>query len=89
MLRCADKEIQCNTTQKALVGKIGQGRAGKARIEPTGQIIHQMRGVGTWCHAEGVPHAATARRAWLTHPYGWDNVLGQVNQVQQNTHAPL
>ena len=55
MLRCADKEIQCNTTQKALVGKIGQGRASKARIEPTGQIIHQMRGVGTWRHAEGGP----------------------------------
>ena len=78
-----------NTTHKALVGEIGQGKASKAWIEPTDQITHQMRGLGTWRHAEGVPHASTARRARFTHPYGWDNVLGQVNQVQQNTHAPL
>ena len=77
-----------NTTHKALVGEIGQGKASKAWIEPTDQITHQMRGLGTWRHAEGVPHASTARRARFTHPYGWDNVLGQVNQVQQNTHAP-
>ena len=77
-----------NTTHKALVGETVQGRASKARIEPTNQITHQMRGLGTWHHAERVPHASTARRAWFTHPYGWDNVLGQVNQVQQNTHVP-
>ena len=77
-----------NTTHKVLLGEIGQGKASKARIEPTDQITHQMRGLGTWRHVEGVPHACTARQAWFTHPCGWDNVLGQVNQVQQNTHAP-
>ena len=77
-----------NTTLKALVGDIGQGKASKAQREPTDPITHRMRGLGTWRHAEGVPHACTARRAWFTHPCGWDYVLGQVNQVQQNTHAP-
>ena len=84
MLRCTYKEVQCNTTHKALVGEIGQGKASKAQIEPTDQITHWTRGLGTWRHAKGVPHASTA---WFAHPYGWDNVLGQVNQVQQNTHA--
>ena len=85
MLRCANKEM---TQHTRLVGKIGQGKASKARIEPTDQTTHWTRGLGKWWHAEGVPHASTARRAWFTHPYGWDNVRGQVNQVQQNTHAP-
>ena len=78
-----------NTTHKALIGEIGQGKASRARIEPTDQITHRMRGLGKWRHAEGVPHACTVRWAWVTHLHGWDDVLGQVNQVQQNTHAPV
>lgn len=37
---------------------------------------------------QGEPHSCTARRVWFTHWCGWDNVRGQVNQAQQNTHAP-
>ena len=50
-----------NTTHKALVGEIGQGKASRARIEPTDQITHWMRGLGKWRHAKGVPHACTAK----------------------------
>ena len=78
-----------NTTHKALMGEIGQGKARKAGIEPTDWINHRMRGLGTWRRAEGVLHACTARQPWFTHPCGWDYVLvlGLVNQVQQNSHT--
>ena len=66
-------------SHSTLVDEIGQGKASKARLEPTNQITHQMRGLGIWRHAERVPHACTAREAWFTHPCGWDNVLGQVS----------
>ena len=53
----ADKEIARHTRE--LVGEIGQGKASKARIEPTDRITHRMRGLSTSCYAEGVPSACT------------------------------
>jgi len=36
----------------------------------------------------GMLNACTPRWAWFTHSFGWDYILGHVNQVQQNSHVP-
>ena len=74
MLQRADAE----KTQYSLVGKVGQG------IYPQGSDkTHQpdddrMRGLGTWRHTEGVPHACTARGGHSSRvkTHGRHNVLG-------------
>ena len=62
MLWCAKK------TEDHLVGNSGQGMywQGSGKTHRSDKT-HRMGGLGTWHHAEGVPHACTARRK-LTQP---------------------
>ena len=49
-----------------LLGNSGQGMYWQGSDKPTDRIkTHWMGGLGTWRHAEGVPHACTARRTLL------------------------
>ena len=53
-------------TRDDIVGNSGQGIywQGSDKTHRPDET-HRMGGLGTWCHAEGVPHACTARRTLL------------------------
>ena len=57
MLQRADAE----KTQYSLVGKVGQGIYPQGSDKTHRPDDDRMRGLGTWRHTEGVPHACTAR----------------------------
>ena len=74
MLWCAEK------TQDDVVGNSGQGIYLHGwDITHRPDETHWMGGLGTWRHAEGVPHACTARRALLLEKITW----GQVNPARE------
>ena len=48
-------------TQYSFVGKVGQGIYQQGSDKTHRPDDNRMRGLGTWRHTEGVPHACTAR----------------------------
>ena len=64
---------------------VGKEYTGKARIKPTDRMKPTgWGGLGTWRHAEGVPHACTARRTLLLEKITW----GQVNPAREKMSPP-
>ena len=59
MLWRADTE----KTQHSFVDKVGQGIYWQGSDKTLRPDDDRMRGLGTWRHTEGVPHACTARGA--------------------------
>ena len=72
-------------TRDDVVGNSGQGIYWQGSdITHQPNETHQMGGLGTWCHAEGVPHACTARRTLLLEKITW----GQVNPAREQMSPP-
>ena len=73
------------TTRDDVVGNSGQGIYWQGSdITHRPDETHWMGGLGTWRHAEGVPHACTARRTLLLEKITW----GQVNQARKQMSPP-
>ena len=72
-------------TRDHVVGNSGQGMywQGSDKTHRPDKT-HRMGGLGTWRHAEGVPHACTARRTLLLEDITW----GQVNPAREQMSPP-
>ena len=67
------------------VGNSGQGIYWQGSdITHRPDETYRMGGLGTWRHAEGVPHACTARRTLLLEKITW----GQVNPAREQMSIP-
>ena len=72
-------------TRDDIVGNSGQGIYWQGLdITHRPDETHRMGGLGTWRHAEGVPHACTARRTLLLEKITW----GQVNPAREQMSPP-
>ena len=72
-------------TRDDVVGNTGQGIYWQGLdITHRPDETHRMGGLGTWRHAEGVPHACTARRTLLLEKITW----GQVNPARGQMSPP-
>ena len=72
-------------TRDDIVGNSGQGIYWQGSdITHRPDETHRMGGLGTWRHAEGVPHACTARRTLLLEKITW----GQVNPAREQMSPP-
>ena len=72
-------------TRDDVVGNSGQGIYWQGSdITHRPDETHRMGGLGTWRHAEGVPHACTARRTLLLEKITW----GQVNPAREQMSLP-
>ena len=72
-------------TRDDVVGNSGQGIYWQGSdITNQPDETHQMEGLSTWRHAEGVSHACTARRTLLLEKITW----GQVNPAREQMSPP-
>ena len=72
-------------TRDHAVGNSGQGMywQGSDKTHRPDKT-HRMGGLGTWRHAEGVPHACTASRTLLLEDITW----AQVNPAREQMSPP-